>query len=237
MNIVKKIMTTVMLFVFWMCCFGTVFAMSLSQPEKIGGIGVAQAGVGGGGIYVDNATANDGDYYRIYNKDNNHTFGKGTAMFGQGADALYIHYNAYQEKYRECVYCGGKSIDNTVQLRILIDTIYKINTDMGITLYPIRFYYGLESQWRIVGRRQDGKFVKYIDTEEITKRYFGDNVTNHNGELVSYRMIECYGDTIVAKYDVGVKHHVGRGKSGEYGELRFKWDEAAQWFSVENIVY
>lgn len=231
MNAVKRIMAMIMLFVFWMCCFATAFAMSLSQPEEIGRIGIAQAGSGGGGMSFYNATANEGDFYRVTNKNNKYTFGRGTVMFDKGADALYIHYNVYQEKHRGRVYCGGKNIDNTVQLSVFNNFIYMINTDKGITLYPIRFAYGPESQWRIIGRRQDGKFVKYIDTEEITKRYFGANATKPGKDLVTYAMIECHKDTIVIGYDAD------RSRQGDDGEFRFKWDEVAQWFSVEQIVY
>ena len=70
---------------------GTVFAMKLYPMEEIGGIGISQAGGGGGGMYVGNASANTGDYYRVYNKNNKISFGKGVAKFGNGEDALFIH--------------------------------------------------------------------------------------------------------------------------------------------------
>ena len=126
-------------------CSGTVFAMQFYQMEEVGYIGISQAGGGSGGIYVGNASANTGDYYRVYNKNNKFSFGKGVARFGNGEDALFINYNAYQENNRGVVYCGAENKANTVQMEILNDFIYKINTDSGITLYPIRFWYSYEA--------------------------------------------------------------------------------------------
>lgn len=40
---------------------------------------------------------------------------------------------------------------------------------------------------------------------------------------------------MVIKYDAS--YNVSRGRGGGDGEFRFQWDEAAQWFSVEQIVY
>ena len=210
---------------------GTVFAMQFYQMEEVGYIGISQAGGGSGGIYVGNASANTGDYYRVYNKNNKFSFGKGVARFGNGEDALFINYNAYQENNRGVVYCGAENKANTVQMEIFNDFIYKINTDSGITLYPIRFWYGPDSQWRILGRQKDGKFVKYIDTEEITERYFGITVTKYGAPFIVYDTVRCEGDTLVIEYS---SDRIGKGLKGEF---RFKWDEAAQWFSVEQMVY
>ena len=217
---------------------GTVFAMQFSQMEKIGGIGMCQAGGGGGGIYVSNASANNGDYYRVYNKKNKISFGKGVARFGNGGDALFIHYNVYQDNQRLLVYCGAENKANTVQTEVFNDFIYKISSDSGITLYPIHFWYGPDSQWRILGRQKNGKFVKYIDTEEISKRYFGTKIvdfgTSQNevcAQFIVYDTVRCEGDTIVIEYSSGRKNE------GIKGEFRFKWDEAAQWFSVEQVAY
>lgn len=210
---------------------GTVFAMKLYPMEEIGGIGISQAGGGGGGMYIGNASANTGDYYRVYNKNNKISFGKGVAKFGNGEDALFIHYNVYQENNRTLVYCGAENKDNTVSINVSSDWIYKINTDSGITLYPIRFWYGPDSQWRILGRQKNGKFVKYIDTEEITKRYFCITTTQHGAPFVVYDEVRCDGDTIVIEYVAG------RRDTYRKGEFRFKWDEAAQWFSVEQVAY
>lgn len=227
MNVVKKIMTTVMFFVFWMCCFGTVFAMHLSQPEEIGLIGY----LNGFGFHIRGATNNQGTYSQIHDHNGKKYFDKGLARFGSGDDALYMHYNAHQEKNRGCVYCGGENIDNTVQLCFFYYPIHRVNTDVGITLYPIWFSYGAQSQWHIIGRRTDGKFVEYIDTEKISKMYFGDNINKNGGHNIICKMLECNGDTIVIRYNVD------RERREDDGELRFKWDESAQWFSVENIVY
>ena len=46
-----------------------------------------------------------------------------------------------------------------------------------------------------------------------------------------YDEVRCDGDTIVIEYVAG------RRDTYRKGEFRFKWDEAAQWFSVEQVVY
>ena len=64
-------------------------------------------------------------------------------------------------------------------------------------------------------------FVKYINTEEITKRYFSEK------SYVIYKNISTQGDSLTIEYQYyGDKQIVE-------GEFYFKWDNNAQWFSVK----
>lgn len=201
-----------------------VLAMSFSQPVEIGWIGMSQKG---GGFSCKNESSNNGDYYTVYDKNNKNSYGKGVAKFGTGKDSLYVFYDVYKNK--DIIRIGGQNSNNTVMLNILNDWIYKIESDEGLTLYPIRFWYGPESDWRIVGYQKNGKFVKYVSTVDITEKYFGFDI--HNGvSPVQYDVPICKGDTIIIKYRGHIKREV-------IGEFRFKWDDAAQWFSVEQVVY
>ena len=202
--------------------------MQFSQPVELGSL-ILDFGVYGGYI-IKNATYNDGNYYRKYRKDNTSTYGKGLAQFGKGKDSLYIHYDV--EHYLKV---GSKTTDNVVQISTEGGgTISQVNTNSGIIFYPI--WHGIvSSDCIIIGKRADGKFIKYIDTSEITKRYFGTNS----------KLRVFYGDASFIKNQIIIPYtsqyliqHLPMSKfETKKGEFRFKWDEAAQWFSVEQIKY
>lgn len=194
---------------------GNCRAMQFSQAVEIGSVFVDQTGKQG--ILIKNASHNNGDYYTKARKNNRNTYGKGIAQFGNDEDALYVHYNYYTDFGK--FYFGGKNKKNTIASPniVTIYDIFRIDTDEGITLYPLHRFYGPESEYIIIGRRTDGRFVKYINTEEITKRYFGEK------SYVIYKNVSTQGDTLIIDY-----YH-----SGARGKFYFKWDDNAQWFSVK----
>ena len=188
----------------------TCFAMTFSRPVEIGRVFISQVGNNNAGwLSVENTS-----YY-----------GNGIVCWGNGEDALYMHYGTYNNN--DSAKFGGKNVSNTVSVNILNDWIYKIKSDGGITLYAIRFWYGPESDFRIIGRRKDGTFVKYFDTADITKKYFTANKDNISPAV--YNMPRCQGDTVIIPYGTQTKKSVG--------EFRFKWDDKAQWFGIEQVVY
>ena len=196
---------------------GNCFAMQFLQPIEIGAVGIMQSG--GGGVSIDGANYNSGKFYTKYRKDNTRGYEKGIARFGDGEDALYLHYS-----YRGYLKFGGQDINNTIEDNILISTIYKIKSNEGITLYPIYKTYGPEFDYLIIGRRADGRFVKYIDTREITKRYFGWN--GESASPVMYRNLSVKNDTLIIEYQrYGNKQRI-------QGKFYFKWDDKAQWFGI-----
>ena len=211
------------------------FAMIFSQPINTGGsIMFMQAG---GGMRITNATYNDGDFYR----NNRNMYGKGMARFGNGEDALYVHYNAYNISNDDKVYFGGKDIRNTVPIESFVfgEEIFKITTNESITFYMIHTSYDLpdETWWTLIGRRKDGVWVKYFESAEIEKKYFSSHGNVWEGQSICCDNFRVNGDTIIIEYS---RYHKNSGKHGNLikeGEFRFKWDDATQWFGVEQVVY
>lgn len=200
-------------------------AMNFSQPIEIGCVAISQTR---GGMRIENAIHNTGDYYTLNDRKNKSSFGRGIAEFGNKDDKLYIHYDAYQED-STVVYVGSKDTSNTLKIHVFNDFIYQINTDSSVILYPIKFFYGPEVKWQIIGKDKNGKFVKFADIVELLERYYGEI-----DGLIECGNLQCYGDTIIISYNI----RSGLGSTGKHqGELRLKWDENAQWFSVEQITY
>lgn len=197
--------------------------MQFSQPEKLGMVTWSQ--VRANGYIFDGETSNKGT--KKSSGSNYNIYSKGVAKYGNGEDALYIHYD---DSHSTFCNLGSKDINNTQKVGLFCDVIYKITTNKGITLYSINFIYGAESRYTIIGRQKDGKWVKYIDTNEISKTYFGTNERGYPAVNIEFDLT-CKNDTLIMQY-----RHFGRNRNKE-GEFRFKWDEKAQWFSVEQVKY
>ena len=197
---------------------GNCFAMQFSQPIEIGQIGTIQVG---GGISVKNAFYNNGSQYN--RKNDPDRYGKGIAGFGEKDNALYVHYDYYNA--RDTFYFGDKNKNNTIKDNFLYFQLYKINTNEGMNIYSLYKSYGPEFDYLIIGRRADGRFVKYIDTREITKRYFGWN--GESASPVMYRNLSVQNDTLTMEYQrYGNKQRI-------QGKFYFKWDDKAQWFGIK----
>ena len=203
--------------------------MQFSQPVYIGKIEVGiQSPIGG--FFIDGAKYNKGNYFTKYRKDNTHSYDKGTAIFGEGKDALYVHYD-----YEMYIQFGDKNISNTVALDVgHMGNIQQIKTNSGITFYYISFGYKW-GYFYIIGKRQDGKWIKYISSRETLKSYFPELLdwghAPHYPPVIfkNFKNISCQNDTIIVPY-TNLSNDLN-------GEFRFKWDEKAQWFSVEQIKY
>ena len=227
------------------------FAMTFSQPVKTGfEIIKTQAG---GGMIVENATQNNGDFYkRIYNgkttvydgKNGKALYGKGVARWGNDKDALFAHYNFYSKDSN--VYFGGQDVKNTIPINSMIfgEEIFKIATNEEITFYMIHTSYDLpdENFWTLIGRRKDGVWVKYFDSDSVTVKYFGKFARGGYGNVWDGLSICCdnfkvNGNTMIIEYS---RYHKTSGQRGNFikeGEFQFKWDDKAQWFGVEQVIY
>ena len=198
------------------------FAMIFSKPEKIGYIWLDNAGFYGNGYVIEGATNNVGK--KRYSSMNNGKFSylEGTACFGSSGTSVYVNYG------KGILRLGDKNFVRSVTVPIYADNrIFRIETDNKITLYPITAGHEGYGTYFILGRRADGVFVKYIDMENVTQKYFGLN--KHNLNTVFYDGLSCQKDTLILKY------HLNGNKRG--GEFRFKWDDKAQWFGIEQVVY
>lgn len=121
---------------------GNCFAMQFSQPVEIGRISTVR-----GGVTIVNATYNDGNYWREFDKNNTKSYEKGIAGFGTGNDMIYVHYNLYKG-----FLFGGKDINNTIEDDFPCYEIYKINTNENIVIYPLVKIYGPEFDYLIIGK-------------------------------------------------------------------------------------
>ena len=109
--------------------------------------------------------------------------------------------------------------------------IYQIKNNNGITLWLI-FEKGPaegKTNYILLGVLKNGKWVKYFDTREITKKFFGEKLGIINTPC--YKKLYCNGDKIIIDYNI-YKLDKGFIKAGEF---RLKWDEKAQWFGIEQV--
>lgn len=223
--IVKKILSLLVLIL--LTISSNCFAITFSQPVKIGAIVYANMG----GFVFKQVSHNDGTLRNDRGSIQRKAYDHGVARFSEGSDALYLHYTAYKNaNERGFSKFGASDIDNTINVNIMIPEIFKITSNEGITLYAINDSYDLpeEFTYTLIGRRKDGKWVKYFDTNDITAKYFGKSGYWLKNFIVNGDNISIYYELYSKGY---YRNPIGR------GEFRFKWDDKAQWFGVEQIKY
>ena len=105
--------------------------------------------------------------------------------------------------------------------------------------YVIKSYGSIASatNYIFLGQQNDGKFVKYIDCDDINERYF-DRHKNEYGTTAGkyapyYNEIWIDRDAIVINYQLTAPREAYQ----DAGKFILRWDEAAQWFSIEQVVY
>ena len=201
--------------------------MTFSQPVEVGNFIAANIG----GFSFRSVSENNGILAKNGRKG---VYERGIARFGNGSDALFFHYKngTYEKRYNDKITAfGSDNIKNTINVNVMIPKLYKINSDKGITFYSINDSYDLpeEFTYTLLGRQTDGKWVKYFDTNELVKKYFGANQSYWLKEL------RVSGDTIIVYYELfsGGNYR----NSTNRGEFRFKWNDKAQWFGVEQVIY
>lgn len=231
-----------------MIFISSCYAMTFSQPVEIGRAFFVTMGI----FEVEGANYHTGipfsnqDYVKMYNLSENGitVFDKGIARFGNGDDAIYFHYdarNGYESYQKNPVISkyGDKRIENTVSsLNSPPGSIRMIKSDGGITLYLLSSYSEMSKSmgyyWMhtLLGKQKDGRFVKYFDTVEFSKRYFSNN------SIKNINFADCIvrGDTIILKFK-HLDNILSDESKATSGEFRFKWNDQAQWFSVEQVVY
>ena len=224
---VKKFLAiTFVAFVSLLITVDNAVAMVFSQPQKMGAVW----GTPIGGIVIEGASLNNGEIYRMNDgktipkkKYNNvDVYSKGVAKFGAGADAIYVHYETVPQHIAMFGNKDGKNVFNYEIFEIWYE-IRQIKTDNDLVLYALANL--TSSNWIILGRKSDGVFVKYLETDDIRRKYFD------KPRYVNFDEICTKGDTMIIRY----KYFAN--KNEQRGEFRFKWDDAAQWFGVEQVVY
>ena len=208
------------------------FAMTFSQPIKLGRFYTQIQR--SSGFHAEGASSNKGTRYdKVAKYIKNYGWDKGLATFGEGIDALYIYYDYENDKMPRGTRFGGKDISNTVGIGVWHDgTIMQIKGSNNMTFYSVRFSY-CTSHLHIIGKNKDGKWVEYIDSKKLSDKYFGGKDSYKEDGGVIYDVPTCVGDKIIVTY----RRWYWKGTSEPEGEFRFKWDDKAQWFGVEQIIY
>ena len=211
--------------------------MRFSQPVKIGHAGHYKD-TDSGGFFFEGTSYNNGDII-----SGSKTYGKGLARWGKDKDSLYCEYDSYLSSTRnDRLKFGGKN--NFVVQETTGRDILKIESNKGITIYVLYRQFMYFAYLDIIGCRQDGTWVKYVDFKQLEKQFFEDlskkymidlAYGNHGNKLEYYyngNFVSTKGDTVIVIYSLWKGW-----ERLQKGEFRFKWDESAQWFGVEKIVY
>lgn len=189
------------------------FAMQFSPPVRVGSSSF-NINRGGGHFFEGANKINATQYYNPYKKANS-GYDKGYATFDNGQ--LYVHIEG--GKVNTMVRVGAADKANTIETTCGI--IEKINTDQDIKLYLLSGIYE-DDGFKLIGRRADGRYVKYADGNNLFYQYF-----KLKGLAGNYRY-QVFKDCIVFTY-------VGNGPFGSGPKIKLQWDDKAQWFGVERI--
>ncbi|MBO6179819.1 MAG: hypothetical protein J6O04_11625 [Selenomonadaceae bacterium] len=213
-------------------CFvfgANAFAMTFTQSVKIGTMGFPMQAPYHGFIITGEAQ-NTGKPYKEQT-NNVKTYKKGVACYGNGDGALYCDYDFEAKDFSQSVKFGGK--DNyVVHLGGSFKDIFKIENTDNLPMYAIYHKYCV-TELNILGKQKSGKWVSFINSKEISKRFFGGKDAYKEDGGVMYDAPVCVGESIVIKY---FRWH-WNGESQPEGEFRLKWDDKADWFGIEQVVY
>ena len=199
------------------------FAMNMESMVKVGSVSFNPSPINGG-IEISGAhTFIEGDknkgvvQIQVVKDSNEFTINKNQKSV-EAFDKLYFHFDSKNEISR----FGSDNFNNAVPLYIFEGntSIYKIFNDTGLYLYLFASETGGGGSISVIGTTKDGKWVKYFNTRDAKESF---NISS------SAYCDECYvyGDTVILGYFEN---------GNKICELRFKWNEAAQWFGVEKIV-
>ena len=211
----------------------TALAMTFSQPVKIGEIGFpVQAPYNGFIVY--GADNNTGTPYleegQTFKGAPLQTYQKGVATFGVGKDALFCDYDFETQDFLHSLKFGGRG--NYVLLSDMsFKDILKIETGENLTLY-IFYHNYCTSHLNIIGIN-NGAWQNYIDSKNISAQYFGGNDGYKMDGSVIYEIPTCSGDKIIIPYH---RWH-WEGETETEGAIILKWNDAAQWFSIDTKIY
>ena len=214
----------------------STLAMTFSQPVKVGKIGYINLG----GFKFSQVASNKGVLVNDEWGRKKNIYDHGIAKFGSGNNLLYLHYDAYKAEVKGknirvishgYSKFGSDNVNNTVNLNIMHPEIFSLVNDKMLLFFIIEDSYDLpfEDSYTLIGRTKNGKWVKYFDTNEIAKKYFG------NSNDYGFKALNVKGDIISISYEIynNARYYAPVSK----GEFRFKWDDKAQWFGIEQVVY
>lgn len=206
----------------------TCLAMQFQQPIFIGSF----AGVAGGGPRTADRW--------IISKEV--SVNKDSLIMGRGKTALLFKYKDTPSKYDNSKYRNITSIisgngsvfpaNNDYGYIGTNHRVYQINGENGIVAYVDIMYSGAidPPSLCIRGLWKEGKAVNYVKNVNHLAKGIPEP-----GFIFKEKEIRVMNDTICIPYSL---------KSGEFGkkhirdgELRFKWDDKAYWFGIEDVTY
>ena len=184
------------------------FAMQFSQPVEIGS-SFCDHFIGKGHTIEGATEIKANKYYHPIKKAYLGCYDKGYATFDGGK--LYVYYDGANQ----CLIRIGAS-DRTNTVQTACGGISKINTDQGITLYLLTGDGEGYPSYALVGKRADGRFVKYVDGTAIDKAY-------RINSAPYWYTFDVNKDNIIVHYHDGNIN------------IKLQWDEAAKWFSYARL--
>ncbi len=202
-------------------------AMNFSQTTELGTIATFPPD---GHFIIDGATSLQGND------------SKGIATFGSNENILYVYYDNsyfYSEDFAENAFhskelaksfkIGGNNIENTLTLPMAFPhtcKIYLVSNDSNIKMYLLEYDKSSVPTYKMIGKREDGKFVKYFETVAAEQYYGMKRAFCHNFLLRENSIVFEYG-----RYDIAEKKFITS------TELRFIWNDSDQWFGVEQFLF
>ena len=199
--------------IFLMMICAQASAMNLKLSQSLGNISL---GANPYLLHIEGSNLPGGDY------------SKGAATFGD----LFFHFDCtlfediqargktFEEIESLASRFGSSDFENAVPVYVFegLTKIYRLSGDDGREFYLLATETGGGGSMKVIGSR-DGKWIKFFDALDMRKQippeYYIEN-------------FYAEGDTIIFVYK--------KWQEENFCELRYKWNEAADWFGVE-IIY
>lgn len=190
------------------------FAMTFSQPVEIGSIEIVPSG----GIIFKGSSYNEGNVINILKNEKIYSYNS-VARYGNEIKGLYVFYKNHKFNF------GGNNKNFPVNV-MTYTSIQLIKTDNELVLYLLRNDGNaiFARNYVLLGLLNNDTWIKYFDSIEIEKQYIKPT------KDIYLTNVSCKDDTIIIDIENGRTN-------SKIGEFRFKWDDAAQWFGVEKVVY
>lgn len=206
----------------------TAEAMNFDKITEIGFVGSPVQSPYHGFI-VSGENFNSGNAY-IETDNTIRSYTKGVARFGEGEKALFCKYD-FNADFNNSISFGGEN-NYIATLDGKDKKIYKLQNDANLPMYVIYHNYCV-TDLKIVGKTKEGKWVNYVDSKKISDAYFNGNDAYKLDGGVMYNPPVCRGDAIIITY----YRWTWKGETPTEGEFKLKWDNAAEWFGIEQIIY
>lgn len=211
MKSIKIILLTIMLLIF----SSTTFAW-YSQPELIGEFRYDNNR--DTGFHFMKADSNQGTrHYSKVRQAYTDGFTHGLATFDNGKLFVYYKYSMMRNL------CKIGEEKNWMIAAIANNKLYKIVNDKNRVYYLMTIAEGEGDRFVLLGKRANGKYTIFVDSDNISQRYLGT-------ESVMYEDVTVNDDYIMVGFSIFSRENITRGR------IRMYWDASDNWFRF-NIDY